>query len=116
MKRASTHCMITGGAGFIGANLADRLLRLGRSVTVLDDLSRPGADLNLDWLRSEHVDGLQFVRGDVRSAEAVAQALDGAAVVYHLAGQTAVTTSVSDPRSDFEANALGTLNVLEAAR
>jgi CDP-paratose 2-epimerase len=108
--------MITGGAGFIGSNLADRLLRLGHSVTVFDDLSRPGAELNLEWLRGEHADGLQFVRADVRSSEAVAQALGGAEVIYHLAGQTAVTTSVSDPRSDFEVNALGTLNVLEAAR
>ena len=112
----SKHCMITGGAGFIGSNLADRLLRLGHSVTVFDNLSRAGAELNLEWLRAEHAERLQFLRADVRDSQAVGQAVDGAEVVYHLAGQTAVTTSVSHPRSDFETNALGTLNVLEAAR
>src|SRR5215213_645887 len=116
MTRSSKHCMITGGAGFIGSNLADRLLRLGHSVTVFDDLSRAGTKLNLEWLRAEHGDALQFVRGDVRDSRAVSRAVDAAEVVYHLAGQTAVTTSVSDPRGDFETNALGTLNVLEAAR
>src|SRR5215208_3083220 len=116
MTRPSKHCIITGGAGFIGSNLADRLLGLGDSVTVFDNLSRAGAELNLQWLRDRHADGLQFFRGDVRDAEAVRQAVDDAEVIYHLAGQTAVTTSVTDPRSDFETNALGTLNVLEAAR
>ncbi len=107
---------ITGGAGFIGSNLADTLLRRGEPVTVFDDLSRRGADWNLAWLEARHGDRLRFVRGDIRDFEALAAALDGAAVVYHLAGQTAVTRSVADPRHDFEQNALGTLNVLEAAR
>jgi CDP-paratose 2-epimerase len=85
-------------------------------VTIFDDLSPAGAELNLGWLRAEHADGLQFLRGDVRDSRVVQQAVDGAEVVYHLAGQTAVTTSVLNPRGDFETNALGTLNVLDAAR
>ena len=108
--------LITGGAGFIGCNLADALLRDGEAVTVLDNLSRPRTDQNLGWLQERHGAALQFVHADVRDAAAMARAVPGHDVVYHLAGQVAVTTSVADPRADFEANALGTLNVLEAAR
>jgi CDP-paratose 2-epimerase len=110
------HSVVTGGAGFIGSNLADALLAAGGTVSVFDNLSRQGSDLNLAWLEGRYRDGLRFVRGDVRDAAAVDAVLAGADVVYHLAGQTAVTTSVADPRADFEANVLGTLNVLEAAR
>ena len=108
--------LITGGAGFIGCNLADRLLAEGEAATILDDLSRRGSERNLAWLQGRHGAGLEVRRADVRDAAAVADAVARADVVYHLAGQTAVTTSVLDPRADFEANALGTLNVLEAAR
>lgn len=108
--------LITGGAGFIGCNLANTLLRRGEDVTVLDNLSRPLTPLNLAWLREQHGERLRFVQADIRDAEAMRAAVAGHAVVYHLAGQVAVTTSVADPRGDFEANALGTLNVLEAAR
>lgn len=108
--------LITGGAGFIGCNLADALLRDGEHVTVLDNLSRPRTDQNLCWLQERHGSALRFVRADIRDAAAVGTAVQGHDVVYHLAGQVAVTTSVADPRSDFEINALGTLNVLEAAR
>jgi CDP-paratose 2-epimerase len=108
--------LITGGAGFIGCNLADALLRDGEAVTILDNLSRPRTDLNLQWLRERHGAALRFIQADVRDAPAMVQAVDGHDVVFHLAGQVAVTTSVLDPRADFEANALGTLNVLEAAR
>lgn len=108
--------LITGGAGFIGCNLADALLRDGETVTVLDNLSRPRTDQNLRWLQDRHGAALRFVQADVRDADATVAAIDGHDVVYHLAGQVAVTTSVIDPRGDFEANALGTLNVLEAAR
>ena len=110
------HHLITGGAGFIGCNLAHALLEGGQRVTVLDDLSRPLTPLNLEWLREEHVDRLQFIHADIRDASAVCNAIAGHDVVYHLAGQVAVTSSVKDPRSDFEINALGTFNVLEAAR
>jgi len=108
--------LITGGAGFIGANLANRLLAAGQRVTIFDDFSRPGIDRNVAWLRNTHGDTVHIVTGSVTDAAATSEAVAGAEVVYHLAGQTAVTTSVTDPRRDFEINALGTLNVLEAAR
>lgn len=113
---ASTY-LVTGGAGFIGSNYVDRLLTRGDRVIIYDNLSRRGAEANLTWLRQEHGGGsFQVMVGDVRDAEAVGEAVKGADVVVHLAGQTAVTTSVEAPRSDFEQNALGTFNVLEAAR
>jgi CDP-paratose 2-epimerase len=108
--------LITGGAGFVGSNLADALLGDGHDVTVYDSLVRPGTDTNLAWLRSRHGDRLRFIDSDVRDADALRHAARDIDVIYHLAGQVAVTTSVDDPRTDFEVNALGTLNVLEAAR
>jgi CDP-paratose 2-epimerase len=109
--------LITGGAGFIGANLAHRLLGRGDDVTVFDNLSRRGTDRNLAWLRETHSRGaFHFVQADLRDYPALLAAARGADVVYHLAGQTAVTTSVVDPRADFEDNALGTFNALEATR
>jgi CDP-paratose 2-epimerase len=108
--------LITGGAGFIGANLAHRLLSKGQPVTILDDFSRAGIDRNVNWLRGEHGDALSVVTGSVTDPEICAKAVEGAGTVFHLAGQTAVTTSVINPRLDFEINALGTFNVLEAAR
>jgi CDP-paratose 2-epimerase len=109
--------LITGGAGFIGANLAHRLIGRGDAVTLFDNLSRARTEHNLAWLRQTHgPDAFRFVHADLRDYAALAEAADGADVVYHLAGQTAVTTSVTDPRSDFEDNALGTFNALEAAR
>lgn len=108
--------LITGGAGFVGSNLAHRLLAAGRKVRVLDNLSRPGVEQNLQWLRQQHGALLEFVRADVRDATAVQEAMAGVQQVYHFAAQVAVTTSLEDPREDFAINALGTLNVLEAAR
>lgn len=108
--------LITGGAGFIGSNSADTFLRRGHDVTIFDNLSRVGGPANLDWLRERHSDRLTFVHGDVRDYDALCQATVGADVVLHLASQVAVTTSVQDPRDDFEINALGTFNVLEAVR
>ena len=111
--------LITGGAGFIGANAARRHLESGARVVVLDNLSRPGAQRNLDWLRTLAPGELVFLPVDIRDATATRDAFAAhadASAVLHLAGQVAVTTSVSDPRADFEANALGTFNVLEAAR
>jgi CDP-paratose 2-epimerase len=108
---------VTGGAGFIGSNLAARLLSRGESVTVFDNLSRRGVENNFQWLQKlDRYSGLRFCRGDTRDADAVWRALREADVIYHLAGQTAVTTSVENPREDFETNAGGTFNVLEAAR
>jgi CDP-paratose 2-epimerase len=109
--------LVTGGAGFIGSNLVDDLLKGGCRVTVFDALRRRGTEHNLAWLRGRHGDGrLRFVQGDVRDFETLRAAAREAEVIYHLAGQVAVTTSVEDPRTDYEINALGTLNVLEAAR
>jgi CDP-paratose 2-epimerase len=115
--RKALKALITGGAGFIGANLAHRLLARGDDVTVFDNLSRRGTDRNLAWLREKHAtDSFRFVQADLRDYTALCQAVAGADIIYHLAGQTAVTTSVLNPRADFEDNALGTFNVLEAAR
>jgi CDP-paratose 2-epimerase len=108
--------LITGGAGFIGTSLADRLLSQGAPVLVFDDLSRPGAGRNLAWLRTRHPGRLQVEIADVRDFEAVRRAVDRADRIFHLAAQVAVTTSLADPVRDFEINARGTLNVLEAAR
>ncbi len=108
--------LITGGAGFIGSNLADALASDGWVVWIFDLLARPGVERNLAWLQERHGGRIRFIRGDVRDFPAVAEAVRQAEVVFHLAAQVAVTTSLIDPRTDFEINALGTLNVLEAAR
>jgi CDP-paratose 2-epimerase len=109
--------LITGGAGFIGSNLAHRLIGRGDKVTIFDNLSRPRTESNLEWLRESHGrESFRFVQADLRDFAALAESARGADVVYHLAGQTAVTTSVSDPRADFFDNALGTFNALEATR
>jgi CDP-paratose 2-epimerase len=108
--------LVTGGIGFIGTNLADRLLRDGHDVTLFDNVSRAGVQANLDWLRRVHGDRIQFVTGDVRDSGAVERAIHGADVVFHLAAQVAVTSSVTNPQQDFSINAQGTLIVLEAAR
>jgi len=108
--------LITGGAGFIGSNLTHRLAGEGHDVVVYDNLSRKGASKNVAWLRAEHGDRWTLVEADIRDYEALRRAAAGADVIYHLASQVAVTTSVQDPRHDFEVNALGTFNVLEAAR
>ena len=111
-----SNVLITGGAGFIGSNLTHRLVTAGHKVTLLDNLSRRGAHANLEWLRTTLGDSFCFVRGDVRDWDAVRQVTAGVDHVYHLASQVAVTLSVTNPREDFEINALGTLNLLEAAR
>jgi len=109
--------LVTGGAGFIGCNYVHRLLGRGERVIVFDNLSRRGTEANVAWLREEHGEGaFRLIEADVRQPDALIGAVQDADVVVHLAGQTAVTTSVADPRSDFEDNALGTFNVLEAAR
>lgn len=117
MNRDDRHkVVITGGAGFIGVNLADRHIADGDAVTVFDNLSRRGASQNLAWLNQNHPEDFRFVEGDICDADGIRRAMEGAKAVYHMAAQTAVTTSVTDPRSDFEINAAGTFNVLEAAR
>ncbi len=109
--------LITGGAGFIGVNAADHFLRNGWEVTVLDNFSRKGTDINLAYLEGKHTSGLTVVRADIRTDQDQLNSLcNEVDVVLHLAAQVAVTTSVVDPREDFEINALGTFNVLEAVR
>jgi CDP-paratose 2-epimerase len=108
--------LITGGAGFIGTNLADRLLRQGRRVRIYDNLARRGADENLRWLISQHRSELEIEIADVRDADRVHHALDNIGTVFHLAAQVAVTTSLDDPDTDFAINAAGTLALLEAIR
>jgi CDP-paratose 2-epimerase len=113
------HVLITGGAGFIGCNVAAGYLKAGAQVTVLDNLSRPGSQFNIPWLKTLAAeDQLRFVRGDVRSADLVDRAVrdSQADVIFHFAAQTAVTTSLDNPREDLEVNLLGTFNVLEAVR
>jgi CDP-paratose 2-epimerase len=108
--------LITGGAGFIGSNLAAHFTRAGHAITVFDNFSRRGSQANLAWLRDSLQPEPAIIQGDVREAEAIARAARDQAAIFHLAGQVAVTTSVQDPRRDFEDNALGTFNTLEAAR
>jgi CDP-paratose 2-epimerase len=113
----SKHYLVTGGAGFIGSNYVARLLERGEQVTVYDNLSRKGGPLNLEWLRrSFGAELFQVVIGDLRDAALLTATARDADIIVHLAGQVAVTTSVLHPRADFEDNALGTFNVLEAAR
>jgi CDP-paratose 2-epimerase len=113
----SKNYFITGGAGFIGSNYVSRLLERGEKVTIYDNLSRAGAPRNLAWLKEKFGEAaFQMTVGDVRDAALLTVSSRTADVIVHLASQVAVTTSVTHPREDFEINALGTFNVLEAAR
>lgn len=109
--------LITGGAGFIGCNYAARCLARGEKIRIFDNLSRAGAKRNLEWLEATFGKGsFDLVIGDVRNADEIQKAAKEADRILHLAAQVAVTTSVTDPRNDFDINALGTFNTLEAAR
>jgi CDP-paratose 2-epimerase len=113
----SRNYFITGGAGFIGSNYVSRLMERGEKVTVYDNLSRAGASRNLAWLQGKFGEAaFRLVVGDVRDAALLTASSRLADVIVHLAAQVAVTTSVTHPRDDFEINAQGTFNVLEAAR
>jgi CDP-paratose 2-epimerase len=113
---------VTGGAGFIGSHVAERYAREGNDVVIFDNLSRgvllkkdiKNLDFNKKYL--EQFKNVKFIKGDVRDAGQIRKAAKDADVIFHHAAQTAVTTSVTDPRPDFEVNAIGTFNVLEAAR
>jgi len=108
--------LITGGAGFIGTNLADCLLSNGYRVRIFDNLSRRNVERNLNWLRDRHDDALEFQFGNTRDRKAVRRAVAGVEHVFHFAAQVAVTTSIEDPVTDFQTNVVGTLNVLEEIR
>ena len=109
--------LITGGAGFIGSNVAERFLKKGCNVSVFDNLSRRGTSWNLDWLRRNYRK-MKFIKGDIRKYNDLLSAFrkNRYDAVFHFAAQVAVTTSVTNPREDFEINALGTFNLLEAVR
>ena len=108
--------LITGGAGFIGTNLAARFARDGHRVLVLDNFARAGVSDNWAWLQAHHGDAVELLSADVRDEDAVIEAVERADAVFHLAAQVAVTTSLCAPLEDFEVNARGTLNILEAIR
>ena len=108
--------LVTGGAGFIGTNVADRLLRDGARVRILDNLARRGVEDNLGWLQARHGERLEVELADIRDGAAVRRAVRGVDRVFHFAAQVAVTTSLDDPSDDFGVNAEGTVRLLEALR
>ena len=110
------YVLITGGAGFVGTNLADRLLSQGRPVMIYDNLSRPGVEHNLAWLKATHGSRVAVQVADVGNRAELARAVRGAAEVYHFAAQVAVTTSLTSPAHDFDVNLRGTFNLLEILR
>jgi CDP-paratose 2-epimerase len=116
MTADSRPVLITGGCGFIGCNLADRFCADGENVIVLDNLARGGVRANAQWLKARHGERVQIMAGDVRDPILVIDAVRQARAVMHLAAQVAVTSSVENPLDDFEINARGTINVLEAVR
>ena len=114
--RPERRILISGGAGFLGINAANHLIKKGWFVTLLDNLSRPGTERNLKWLLTRYPTRITFIKEDVRNANGLAQHVQNQHAILHLAGQVAVTKSLVDPSTDFDVNARGTLNVLEAAR
>ena len=108
--------LVTGGAGFIGCNLADRLAREGHHVVVYDVLARAGVEQNLDWLRRRHPERVSAVVADVRDAASLEAVARDAGAVFHLAAQVAVTTSLVEPMADFDVNLRATVSLLEMLR
>ena len=108
--------LITGGCGFLGSNIAQKILEMGDELFIFDDLSRFGSEKNFDWLKSKG--HFTFFHGDIRDKEKVADVITDVKpdVIYHLAGQVAMTTSINNPRLDFEINALGSFNILESVK
>ncbi|HEX4739293.1 MAG TPA: SDR family NAD(P)-dependent oxidoreductase [Allosphingosinicella sp.] len=108
--------LVTGGAGFIGCNIANALAGQGHDVLVYDALSRPGVERNLAWLKERHGEQIQSIIADVRDEDELARAAREAKAVFHMSAQVAVTTSLVDPREDFDINVRGTLHLLDAIR
>lgn len=108
--------LVTGGCGFLGSNISSELLKRGNKLVVFDSLYRFGSHQNLEWLRAQG--DFQFLHGDIRNSNDVERVIQTQKpdVIFHLAGQVAMTTSISDPRMDFEVNAVGTFNLLNAVR
>ncbi|QZH74243.1 MAG: NAD-dependent epimerase/dehydratase family protein [Erythrobacter sp.] len=113
---AESTILVTGGAGFVGSNLADRLAARGHRVRVLDHLGRPGVESNLEWLCHSHGSLIEPVIGDIRDRATVTKAARGIGAAFHFAAQVAVTTSMEDPREDFAVNVVGTFNLLDSLR
>ncbi|WMJ73381.1 GDP-mannose 4,6-dehydratase [Cytophagaceae bacterium ABcell3] len=121
LKKASQndkekYALICGGAGFIGTNLAKSLVENGQKVMILDNVSRPGVEKNLKWLYDQYGVNIEIETGDIRNQHVVKKLVNHASEIYHFAAQVAVTTSLYNPVNDFEINARGTLNILEAIR
>lgn len=110
------YVLITGGAGFIGTNVARAYLQQGRAVYILDNLSRPGVEKNIAELQHRYSGRVSFANADVGDAREIRKAVQSASAVYHFAAQVAVTTSLEDPIHDFQTNVVGTLNLLDAIR
>jgi CDP-paratose 2-epimerase len=108
--------LITGGAGFVGSNLADAVAAAGKPVMIIDSLARAGVERNLRWLKARHGDLVDVEISDLRDRFAIRRAINGCDQVFHLAAQVAVTTSLADPMLDMSVNVEGTLNLLEEAR
>jgi len=108
--------LVTGGAGFIGSNIADALASEGHPVLIYDSLARAGVERNLAWLKQRHGSLIHHIRADIRDVDELERAVAEAGAVFHMAAQVAVTTSLDDPRDDFEINIGGTFNLLEALR
>ncbi len=108
--------LITGGAGFVGTNVAERLLQQGESVLIFDNLGRPGVERNLEWLCKTYGSKVQLEIADIRDTHLVRDAVHRAAKIFHFAAQVAVTTSIDAPQTDFDINMRGTLNILETLR
>jgi CDP-paratose 2-epimerase len=116
MTPDSRPVLVTGGAGFIGCNIANALAERGHRVLVYDALSRPGVERNLAWLKERHGERISSVVADIRDEDSLARAAREAKAVFHMAAQVAVTTSLVDPREDFDINMRGTLHLLDALR
>ena len=114
--RSMQRVLVTGGCGFIGSNIAAELASRGRQVIAMDNFSRSGSVQNAEWLRQRHGNSISIEKADTRDISAVQRLISDVDAVLHLAAQVAVTTSIEDPLDDFEINARGTLNVLEAVR
>ncbi|MDX7952024.1 SDR family NAD(P)-dependent oxidoreductase [Lichenihabitans sp. Uapishka_5] len=116
MRDAPQRALVTGGAGFIGTNLADRLATAGHAVTLYDSLQRPGTERNLAWLMERHPERIRHIHADIRDHATLSEAAAAADVVFHLAAQVAVTTSLVSPLDDFAINVAATVHLLEALR
>lgn len=107
--------LITGGAGFIGSNLCNYFLSRGYFVTIFDNFKRFGTIDNLNWIKTRFPQ-VKVIKGDIRNESQVRKAVEKQDIIFHLAAQVAVTSSVIKPKEDFDINAYGTFNLLEAVR